>query len=347
MIPLIKQGIDIGQAAKAVNRARKGLWNQGSSKKGRRYYRQARNAPYNYELRNVLNNKLGWNSDAGLLENTLNAAGSVIGPAHTAKNTGEVLSRGERFKNWLKPLGTSIAINATAGGLPIYQTLQTLRKVLAGKGMRFADARIADLEKSIAGATGYKRRALRSQLQRYESLNKVHQSHYAKHGYPGIWMGAAVSAPLAYAAHKGIEWLPWAALDKDQQELLTAQGEKPTTHNQDANKGLSRAASYWRGIKRLIPEYFAENAKHPLGEDVRENIPYGPGDSADRLKRQLEQNRQMHGQWVGANINNTSPSAPSTFNPYSPPQIYNHITESPNYQTTYVPGMERNPYPGL
>lgn len=193
-------------------------------------------------------------------------------------------SKGGRF-NWVKPFATAVAVNTAAGGFPVYQTAQTLRKFLAGKSTRFTNGRIAALEKAIENAKDYERAPLISKLQHYKSLNGLAQNHYNKHSYPGIWAGAILSVPAAYGAHKLWDWTNWAALNEDQRNVLTAQGKYPTTFGQDVNNLVSRAASYYNGFKKLPEVYGEAKKRNAMFKNTNKNKPFAYADEANSLIR--------------------------------------------------------------
>lgn len=222
---------------------------------------------------------------ADLVEDgTAVAKKALNGTPAAGPTTGATGSKGGRF-NWVKPFATAVAVNTAAGGLPVYQTAQTLRKFLAGKGAHFTKGRIGYLEKAIDSAKDYEKAPLSHKLTHYKSLNDLAQRHYNKHSYTGIWTPAILSVPAAYAAHKGWDWLNWAALNDDQRNALTSQGKYPTTFGQDVNNLLSRATSYYNSFKKL-PEVYGEAKKHnSMFKSINNNRPFAYTDEANTLIR--------------------------------------------------------------
>jgi hypothetical protein len=225
------------------------------------------------------------------IKNTLKGS-QAADAAKGAIGAGDAASKGSRFKNWVmrqsKPFATAVAINTAAGGFPVYQTAQSLRKLLAGKSMRFTNDRIAALEKALETAKDYERAPLISKLDRYKSINGLSEHYYKKRSYPGIWWGAALSVPAAYGAQKLWDWVNWAALDGTQRAVLTAQGENPTTPSEDLNSALSRAASYWNGIKSLPEVFGAANKRTPAFKNINTHNPYAYAAKANNIIQQQE-----------------------------------------------------------
>lgn len=266
----------------------------------------------------------------------------AAGPATAAINTAATGSKGGRFKNWIvqkaKPFATATAVNTAAGGLPVYQVTQTLRKLLAGKGMRFTNDRIASLENAIANAKDYERVPLISKLQRYKSLNELTRRHYNKQSYPGIWLGTVASVPIAYAANKGWDWLNWSALNDNQRSVLTAQGEHPTTFGEDINNVLSRAESYYNGIKSLPEMYRTAAKRRPLFQDINKNNPFMYTDKANTQLREQEFNAVMRSRPSGFNSDSQNFYGDSSY------QAPIHLPVDTNYDASMLDPSLGSPY---
>lgn len=238
-------------------------------------------------MRMFANVKRGLNGTAiaDLVEDGTAAAKKALnGTPAAGPTTATTGSKGGRF-NWVKPFATAVAVNTAAGGLPVYQTAQSLRKFLAGKGANFTKNRIGYLENAIESAKDYEKAPLARELTRYQSLNDLAQRHYNKHSYAGIWAPAILAVPAAYAAHKGLDWLNWAALNDDQRNVLTAQGKYPTTFGQDVNNLLSRAVSYYNGFKQLPEVYGEAKKRNAMLKNINNNRPFAYADEANELIR--------------------------------------------------------------